>query len=206
MYRAPSQKRGQDRFQILLDVAVRALEEDPDAEMSIPELAAAAGVTTGSVYHFFPSMGAVYAALIERFNAGLIALYDEVATNRPDRALAEWDALLRHIIEETAAYLNRHPAALTLIGGSRLSGEILRADWEGDDAVAAALERVFSGSFVLPHDVNNARVLRMASHACASVWSAAYLEQRTIGTEYTDDAYRLLHGYLASWWSDLPRR
>ena len=74
-YREPRQERGRERFRTLLVATVELLEADPDRELAIQDVASAAGVTTGAVYHFFPNIQAIYAALIIEYNAELANLY-----------------------------------------------------------------------------------------------------------------------------------
>jgi len=68
-----TQARGRERRQQLIESARFLLESHAMDALSLADIAANAGIPTGSAYHFFPHVTAVYQALGERFSDELDA-------------------------------------------------------------------------------------------------------------------------------------
>ncbi len=65
--RQPKQKRGQVRVQNILDAAEKLMLEHGYDALNTNAIAANAGISIGSLYHFFPNKLAILEALIERY-------------------------------------------------------------------------------------------------------------------------------------------
>src|SRR5436853_5817253 len=75
----------------LLTAAANAFAEDGFTATSITQIAAAARVTKGAVYHHFPDKQALFEAVVHRCNeAAQQQVYDAVAGRRDDA----WEAAL----------------------------------------------------------------------------------------------------------------
>ncbi|MFZ8991002.1 MAG: TetR/AcrR family transcriptional regulator, partial [Pseudohongiellaceae bacterium] len=71
--RSVTQARGRERRQRLIESARTLLDVHRMDELSLADIASHAGIPTGSAYHFFPNVTAVYQALGERFSEELDA-------------------------------------------------------------------------------------------------------------------------------------
>jgi AcrR family transcriptional regulator len=67
MRRQPKQVRSQQRVDHLLNVAAQVFEEVGYAAATTNAIAAHAGVSIGSLYHFFPNKEAIMDALVKRY-------------------------------------------------------------------------------------------------------------------------------------------
>ena len=76
-YRRPSQARGEAKFERLLDAAHSLIEEQGVEEFSLADVAKRAGVATGSAYHFFPNLEAIFIALVERYDLAFAEIVGE---------------------------------------------------------------------------------------------------------------------------------
>jgi AcrR family transcriptional regulator len=64
--RHPKQRRSRQTFDAILEAVARVLKQGGALGITTNRIAAAAGVSIGSVYQYFPDKGAIFAALLER--------------------------------------------------------------------------------------------------------------------------------------------
>jgi len=64
--RRPQQRRSQETYETILDVAARLVEEDGPDTLTTTAVADRAGLAVGSLYQYFDSVEAIIDALIER--------------------------------------------------------------------------------------------------------------------------------------------
>jgi len=108
--RVPRQERGQRRIDAILDAAAALIGEVGAEAVTVQALAARAGASKGSMYHFFPDRESVLLALAERhveaLRASLAAAREEragsVAAGGVDEAV---EAFLRPVHD----YVDEHP-------------------------------------------------------------------------------------------------
>ena len=94
--RAPQQQRAIERIDAILAAAESVLAEDGYDGLTMLKVAAKAGITHTSLYHYFPSLEAILATLVSR----LMSQFDEqVAVNlaRADSPQALIEALLQSL-------------------------------------------------------------------------------------------------------------
>lgn len=122
--RKPSQRRGIEKIERLLDAAAALLDEQGPAALTTSALAARAGISVGTVYHYFEDVGAVLDALVARHLARAAALIESQAANAAQAQDAGQliDALLDAYIE----FFRQEPG--------------LRAVWLSDDQPARQRE------------------------------------------------------------------
>lgn len=81
--RFPRQERAIFTVNAILDAADRLVGDAGDGELTMTELARVAGVSIGTVYHYFPDRPAVLEALLERDHRGLLDKLVELGGPRP---------------------------------------------------------------------------------------------------------------------------
>src|SRR5215216_5613088 len=81
--RVPRQERGRRRIDEILDAAAALIGEVGAEAVTVQALAARAGASKGSMYHFFPDRESVFLALAERH---IDALRASLAAAREARA------------------------------------------------------------------------------------------------------------------------
>lgn len=69
----PRQARSQATVEAILDAATRVLIEDGYDKTTTNRIAAVAGVSIGSLYQYFPNLGAIIEALFDRHEAKMLA-------------------------------------------------------------------------------------------------------------------------------------
>ncbi len=95
--------RPKTRIRILAG-ALRAIATHGASKLSMGEISAAAGVSRGTLYRYFPTRDAVYASLteheVERYRARIIELLETID---------ESEDAIQYVLDETARYMRAHP-------------------------------------------------------------------------------------------------
>ena len=106
-YRRPSQTRGEAKFEKLLDAAHTLIEEKGVEEFSLADVARKAGVATGSAYHFFPNVEAIFIALVERYDREFVKI---VSKPIEVTGVETWQDVLETHFEGARKFINEiHP-------------------------------------------------------------------------------------------------
>lgn len=125
--RHPSQMRGQQRIEAILDAAERLFAAGGYDATSTNQIAAAAHASIGSLYQFFPNKEAILRALVVRYQAQMRAvLQDALATADPEDALPP-AAILDHVLDPLVAAYARGYRTLALLLALPRAGEGARA-------------------------------------------------------------------------------
>jgi AcrR family transcriptional regulator len=108
--RAPQQERGRRRIDEILDAAAALIGEVGTGAVTVQALAARAGASKGSLYHFFPDRESVFLALADRH---IDALREHLAAAWAARAqtIATGDAegAVEAFLAPVHAYVDQHP-------------------------------------------------------------------------------------------------
>jgi AcrR family transcriptional regulator len=144
--RLPRQRRARERVQRLLDAADRLLAEQGAEALGTKQVAAAAGVSIGSLYFWFPDKEAIAEALAHRYWSELGELVAGVA----GAAHAEVeDDLVGVTLGALAAGFRARPGFLALWFGGLRSERIREAMRPYRGEVASAIEQLLLGRY--PH-------------------------------------------------------
>jgi AcrR family transcriptional regulator len=136
----PRQRRSQQSIDAILDAAERLIHEQGQVGFTANELAAAAGMSIGRVYYWFPDIPAVVTALVERSATRLARAFgDSVA----GQTTVTTPLLLQRAITQMCNYVDQNPAAvaLCLTGGSHGPGHLV-SDQLVELALALVVDRV----------------------------------------------------------------
>ena len=202
-YRKPSQARGIAKFERILDAAHGLIEQEPEAEISLYDVADAAGVATGSVYHFFPSIEAIYIALVERYDRRFAEIIREVKPVPGDN----WQQLLVQHTESSRAFINEHRPALMLILGPLRTWQSRQVDTVGDAEIALAMVENYERFFVLPDMVAPNVILHHAIRMLEGFWELSLQQHGYVTEEMSNETNRAMIAYLRLYWPDqLPRQ
>jgi AcrR family transcriptional regulator len=120
----PRQRRSQQSIDSILDAAERLIHEQGQVGFTANELAAAAGMSIGRVYYWFPDIPAVVTALVERSATRLARAFgDSVAGQNA----VTTPLLLQRAIDQMCNYVDQNPAAvaLCLTGGPEGPGHLV---------------------------------------------------------------------------------
>lgn len=159
----PKQDRGHERRNKILDAAARLLIEEGDAAASMQAVAAQAGASTGSMYHFFRNRQDLLDGLYDRHNQALLGLLPTHPLDDPGpwRAMPVPD-LIESLFGRPLAYLAAYPDAIVVLNSGRdlsfpefagMVSTVLshRMEKAQADAVAAMLVTVSTGTMQYLH-------------------------------------------------------
>ncbi|AQA04009.1 hypothetical protein BVC93_17995 [Mycobacterium sp. MS1601] len=85
---SPQQQRSRETYERVLDVAAKTFEELGYTGTTTNKVAEAAGISIGTLYHYFPDKDALLYALADRHLAGakesMMAVFSRLREERPD--------------------------------------------------------------------------------------------------------------------------
>lgn len=102
--RRANRPSGDDREAAILDTAVRLLDERPEHEISVDDLAKGAGISRPTFYFYFASKDAVLITLLERVIAGVDQAWDDLAVDPDADRNAFWRAGIALFFDTFGAY------------------------------------------------------------------------------------------------------
>ena len=171
---------------------------------SLYDIADHAGVASGSVYHFFPNMESVFAALVERYDREFERIVSE---NIAPEQVNTWGDVLSHHIEKSREYINGNEQVMILILGPGQTWQTRQVDTIGDTAISRAMLRNISDYFVIPVAPDPAELLHLAIRILESIWQLSNQRHGMVTMEMQQETYRAMCAYLELYWPKfLPRR
>jgi AcrR family transcriptional regulator len=179
--RVPRQARSRERLARMLDAAEELLVAEGPAALTTTRVAAAAGVSVGSLYQYLPDKEAIVEALAGRYLAEFEALMEELAAHAP------FEDPVGTLIDAFAARYRERPGYRALWFGRELTPALRAADLENKSALANALLRA----------VGLGDGARTQAHAGVLIADALLQEAfRTDSPELVEEAKRVLRLYL----------
>ena len=133
--RRPAQARSARHIEALLDAAADLLRDRQPEAITVRDLAAAAGVPTGTIYQFFDDKDAVLQALAVRF----LSEMPEVLDVAPASARDDWPGTVGAVVDGYAAMVREHPAIRRLWLSGTLDAATRRVERATDATIAARL-------------------------------------------------------------------
>ncbi|MCZ6831240.1 MAG: TetR/AcrR family transcriptional regulator, partial [Gammaproteobacteria bacterium] len=201
-YRKPTQARGIAKFDQILDAAHKLIEEQPGREISLYDVADAAAVAPGSVYHFFPNIEAVFIALVERYDK----LFADIIRDIEAPVDASWQQILVEHTERCREFINAHPPALLLIIGPLRTWKSRQVDTIGDAAIAQAMVENYGKTLILPAEPAPEVVLHYAIRMLEGFWELSLQQYGYVTEEMSRETNRAMIAYLRLYWPEyLPR-
>jgi AcrR family transcriptional regulator len=190
--RRPSRERGVIRYKALLDATEALLQDHDPHEVGLYQIAKKAGVPPASVYHFFPTKGAAFLALAERYIQGFRDLSDEpVEAAR----LTSWQDLLAIRHARGAEYYNSHLPALKILLGGHPSWDIRQADLSYNAEMAREGYGYYDDAFHMPHVADPERMFLIAVGIADAIWAISFIRHGRITPEYQADALEACIAY-----------
>ena len=189
---APARLPADERRRQLVEIGWRLLQSRPIHEMALDEVATEAGISRTLLFHYFPTKGDFYAAVVQSAGEHLLR---PVVT--PEGASAE--ERVRTLVEGFVRLVERNRSSYTALvraagGGDQrvvdLIGEIrdslvpkwlAAAEWTDDDALARLVVRgwlVGMEETVLAWDPRTVRREQLVQHLTRSLFAELALTRR----------------------------
>ena len=161
-----------------------------------------AEVATGSVYHFFPNIEAIYIALVERYDRRFADIIRDCVPAADDN----WQQLLIQHTEASRQFINAHRPALMLILGPLRTWQSRQVDTVGDAAIALAMVENYQKYFVLPDLAPAKVILHHAIRMLEGFWELSLQQHGHVTEAMSIETNRAMIAYLRLYWPDeLPR-
>ena len=153
----PPRMSASDRRQQLVDIGLDLLETRPIQDLAMDEVAAEAGVSRTLVFHYFPSKGDYFAAVVARAGDRLMQAVPGDPGTDPDTRLREMvRAFLRFVARKRGVYValvrgasGGDPKVLAVLDEVR-ANHVIRwldaAEWPARDEVTQLAVRGWLGS------------------------------------------------------------
>lgn len=106
--RQPQQERSHLRVERILDAAAAVIAEVGVEAATTNAIAAQAGTSIGSIYHFFPNKDAIVVALSERYGQQMRAVSEQ--TLSPAISALPMSVMMTGIVNQLAAFHEHNPA------------------------------------------------------------------------------------------------
>jgi AcrR family transcriptional regulator len=202
-FRRPRQKRGVKKFEAILDAAHELIISKGVNNFSLYDIADHADVAVGSVYHFFPGIEAVFAALVERYD---LRFWEIVSEHIPPETVENWGDIIWHHIEKSRQYINEQEQVLIMILGPGQTWQTRQVDTAGDTAIARAMWNNINQYFDVPASPDPAELLHLAIRILESFWQLSYQRHEKVTKEMQQETYRAICSYLELYWPKYLQR
>lgn len=143
MRREPTQRRAHERVKRVLDAADRLLAESGAGALGTKQVAAAAGISIGSLYFWFPDKESIAEALALRYWRELSDLVTGVAEAADSGALED---PITEVIDALAAGFRARPGFLALWFGGLRTERLRDATRPYRAEVAKCVERILQST------------------------------------------------------------
>lgn len=191
------------RRQQLLQAARDLLGERELDDISLGDVAAAAGVPKSSAYHFYADIRDLYASLLSVIQQELLAALQVPIRTR----VRDWQHIVQLLTRRGANFYTRNHAALRLQIGPQVPPELKLHDRRNDAALAQIHERHIDRHFVLPPVPQRTEVFFRAVGIADLMFTLSVLEHGRITADMAAEASKATCAYLACYVpAELPRR
>ena len=199
LFRRPTQARGIVKFDRILDVADAMIDEGGLDGLSLSEIAVRAGVASGSIYHFFPNLTALFGALVERYDEKFAQI---VAEPHPG-SVESWEEVLIVQTERSRRFINSHRPAMLLILGPGQTWQSRLIDTVGDTHIAHSMVNAIGQFFVVPTQPDPAELMHRAIRCLESLWQLSFQRHGIVTEEMAAETNKVMLAYLGLYWPKL---
>lgn len=189
----PKQERSVAMVEALLEAAARVFVKEGYAKATTNRIAAAAGVSVGSLYQYFPSKDAIAVELLRRYRDGLVAL---VASRLEDASRETFPRIVRDLLRDLLHAEGINPALhrvlIEQVLRTSARKEMLGFEERLEEVIVRALEASDAG-VGLNHELAAFILVRVV---LAIVQSVVVDRPRLNTPELVDELTRLVVGYV----------
>ena len=196
-FRRPRQERGVKKFETILDTAHEFIISRGVEHFSLYDIAESADMAVGSVYHFFPNIESVFAALVERYDRDFWAIVSEPISGQKINC---WEDLIWLQIEKSRNYINKQEQVLIMMLGPGQTWQTRQVDTVGDTAIAEAMRQNIEQYFDLPEAPDPAELLHLSIRILESFWQLSYQRHGKVTKEFQEETFRAMCAYLGLYW------
>lgn len=188
-----TQERGRARRAILVEASRALLREREIDEISLTDVAEAAGIPKSSAYHFFSHVLEVFEAAASDMEAEIHEDLDSLSV----ADCTDWRQAVTRFVGRGAAYFNANRDAMQLLIGPKTPSAIKLKDRQNDFAVAGQLRDGVSRHFELPELADTPEIFFRAIEIADLFFGLSVIRHGRITEAFTDEAARATCAYLS---------
>jgi AcrR family transcriptional regulator len=192
--RTPQQDRSRTRVLSVLEVADRLLAEQGVAALTTSQIAAAAGVSVGSLYQYFPDKETIVEALALGYWSELVDLVTAAAETDE---LDPLEGAIDQIIDSLAAGFRARPGFLALWYGGLRTERVRNVTRPGRIQVARAVDGILTRRWPDSDPDRRATVARMIVLAGDGLLREAFRLEPEGDETVLAETKRMLNAYVA---------
>ena len=195
--KAPRRAAGRLRVESILDATDRIIAAGGADGLGLPAVAAAAGTSASSLYHFFPTLDALLTALLRRYNA----LQDQWLARAltADAPYRRWADLLNAQMRAARGFYDHHPVYGELMRRAMASPVLRQADEAHVVEMGRTMAAVFEACFHLPPVPDLERRASLVVMMIDRLWAQLPLEDGRISSFCFEESRRMAESYLANY-------
>lgn len=193
--RRPAQKRSQVRVGALLDAADALLQARDINDISLYDVAHAAGVPPTSAYHFFPTKESVFLALAERYLQQMHGVLDEPMDLT---GIERWQDFVALRYGRVVDWFNASLCARKLFMGTALLSDIKTLDFQDMDNSAEGYYRLMDRYFDMPYVRDPAFKFSVTFAIHDGIWATSYAKHGHITQEFAKEGLRAALAYMST--------
>lgn len=183
----------QERIDRILDATADLLGQRSLSELSIYAIAAQADIPPSSVYHFFPQLADVLAALAQRVFAELDAV---LGAAPEDLRPTSWMDLIEQLEDRFQQYYQSRPAARELLLGAHELAGVRQADRQHDNFLGHSLRSYLARYYQLPVLPSDVDVFTLAMQAADKLLALDHQQHGALTAPMRREAKRMMVAYL----------
>ena len=188
---------GVARMAALLDAADQIARDRGLDAVTLPAVAALAGASPPSLYHFFPSLDALYLALLKRYNI----LQDQGfgAFLQIDAPASDWRVTTNQILAAGRAFHDAHPIYTQLLRRAAASDALRRADDANMARLGLRFAQLLEARFFLPPIPHLAARLGAAAAIADCLWAFLPDDNGKISDFAFEESRKAVISYLSNY-------
>ena len=191
--RVPRQERSRQKLARVLEAADKLLAEEGVEALTTTRVAAAAGVSVGTLYQYLPDRDAITEALAD----GYLARLEDLMTSFVEQAAKEtWDDPVGLLVDAFTALYRAEPGFRALWLGRGLTEAAREADLAHKRVMAAGVHRVLVAQRLLGEGDEAATACRTAFLAADAVIQEAFRADPAGAAGLLDQLKAMLRAYL----------
>ena len=194
--RRPTQERGKERYQMIIDATTKLVGERGNDDVSIRDIAKQANVAPSSIYQYFHDKNDIIIAIMKDYFDRNYALLETVTSSAT--TLSEWVNALDVTIENFFGLIKNDPGWATIWSGIQAS-PVLR-DIDNEDAMRNAYLLQSQLMVLCPH-VEKTEALSacvMLVQLAAVTAKMALFTDKEMGSELIDEYKRIVRMRIKS--------
>ena len=188
-----TQSRGRLRRVELLEAARCLLREREVQQITLPDIAASAGIPRASAYHFFSDVQDVFRAVAEVVGAELLIWQENIDLE----TCADWRQIVEAYIRRGANFFRENVDASQLLIGPYTPPIVKLSDRESDLKLARQLLGMISGRYCVPLIDNGDAKFYHAIEIADLLFCLSNIRFGHITPEYEDEAIIASISYLS---------